>query len=133
MFAYIGLQLKFVLTGLAGSDGLVRTLVVGGVLLVAAIVLRMAGVFGLFGNWVFKHRMMTRRVARVPVARQRHEQYLERRCGGEPLGPADVEGHAARGLDRDARQPHAGRGGRDPAHDAGDAPFPGWDAIQGSR
>jgi hypothetical protein len=46
VFAYIGLQLKFVLQALAASDqpGLGPTLIAAGTLLAAAIVLRLAGV-----------------------------------------------------------------------------------------
>ena len=66
VFAYIGLQLKFVLEELAESaePGLVRTLVAAGVLLVVAIVVRLVVVFGLFGRWTLRDRMIKRRAER---------------------------------------------------------------------
>jgi CPA1 family monovalent cation:H+ antiporter len=56
VFAYIGLQLKFVLFDLADSDepGLTRTLVAAGVLLAVAIVFRVAAVYLLFGRWTLR-------------------------------------------------------------------------------
>ncbi|MGX6606049.1 cation:proton antiporter [Micromonosporaceae bacterium Da 78-11] len=91
VFAYIGLQLKFVLQDLAESEepGLTRTLIAAGVLLVAAIVLRLIGVYGLFGRWRMRERMAERRAARDPRYRQRTEQRLTRRTerGGQPLKP----------------------------------------------
>ncbi|MBU2667493.1 sodium:proton antiporter [Actinoplanes bogorensis] len=89
VFAYIGLQLKFVLEDLARSDepGLVRTLIAAAVLLVAAIVLRLTGVFVLFGRWRLKERSNQRRVERDARFRARYQRWQERhqRRGGEPL------------------------------------------------
>jgi NhaP-type Na+/H+ or K+/H+ antiporter len=68
VFAYIGLQLGFVVADLAAGDepGLGPTLIAAGVLLLAAIVLRLAGVFLLFGRWQLSDRMMRARLARDP-------------------------------------------------------------------
>jgi NhaP-type Na+/H+ or K+/H+ antiporter len=62
VFAYIGLQLKFVLEDVRESEHLTRTLVASGVLLVAAILIRMAGVYVLFGRWTLKWRLIRRRL-----------------------------------------------------------------------
>jgi monovalent cation/hydrogen antiporter len=81
VFAYIGLQLRFVLSDLAdGSEpGLVRTLLAALVLLVAAIAVRIIAVYGLFGNWALQHWQLQRLLARDPIFRRRHEERLERR------------------------------------------------------
>jgi CPA1 family monovalent cation:H+ antiporter len=73
VFAYIGLQLRFVLAELAESEdpGLVRTLIAAGVLLVAAIVLRLAGVYGLFARWAAEERSKRRRLERHPELAER--------------------------------------------------------------
>ncbi|MEV6638247.1 sodium:proton antiporter [Actinoplanes sp. NPDC051470] len=84
VFAYIGLQLRFVLTDL--EFGLGRTLLAAGVLLVAAIVIRLAAVFLLFGRWALKDRQWKRRLERDLVFRQRYETWRERR-GGQPFEP----------------------------------------------
>ena len=114
VFAYIGLQLKFVLAELAESEdpGLVRTLVAAGVLLVAAIVLRLAGVYGLFGRWAMEERSRRRRLERHPELAERLQT-----PGGQAAAPgaatarsADAEGDVAGRLDRDARHADAGRG-----------------------
>lgn len=91
VFAYIGLQLKFVLVELAESEdpGLVRTLVAAGVLLLAAIVLRLAGVYGLFSRWARRDRSRRRRLDQHPDLAERlkrREGRRPRRGGGEPLG-----------------------------------------------
>ncbi|GLW79845.1 sodium/hydrogen exchanger [Actinokineospora globicatena] len=88
VFAYIGLQLKFVLTDLAATEetGLVRTLVAAGVLLVVAIVFRIVAVFGLFGRWTLHYRRAERRAARDPRF-QRARAIRKARRGGEPLPP----------------------------------------------
>jgi CPA1 family monovalent cation:H+ antiporter len=91
VFAYIGLQLKFVLEDLAESEdpGLVRTLVAAGVLLVAAIVLRLAGVYGLFARWAAEERSRRRRLERHPELAERLKRRGGRRPrrGPEPLDP----------------------------------------------
>jgi monovalent cation/hydrogen antiporter len=95
VFAYIGLQLKFVLDDLAEAEdpGLGRTLLAAGVLLVAAIVVRLLGVLGLFGRWRLKDRMIKRRIAEDENARTRHEERMRRRNrrGGQPLDPPTVK------------------------------------------
>jgi CPA1 family monovalent cation:H+ antiporter len=88
VFAYIGLQLSFVLRELAESEepGLVRTLVAAGVLLVVAIVFRIAVVYGLFARWRVKDRMLKRRASRDPRFAEQLRQRQQRR-GGQPLDP----------------------------------------------
>jgi monovalent cation/hydrogen antiporter len=135
VFAYIGLQLKFVLTDLAASDGLVRTLVAGGVLLAAAIVLRLVGVFGLFGRWTLKHRMMLRRAEKDPAWRERYEQYVarrrEQRRGGEPLDPPTPKDTLLVGWTGMRGILTLAAASAIPQTTASGAPFPGRDAIQG--
>jgi NhaP-type Na+/H+ or K+/H+ antiporter len=83
VFAYIGLQLKFVLEDLAADEeiGLTRTLVAAGVLLLAAIVLRLVGVFGLFGRWQLRERMNKAKLARDPDLLHRLQERRDRRPG----------------------------------------------------
>ncbi|MGW4943109.1 cation:proton antiporter [Actinoplanes sp. NPDC004185] len=68
VFAYIGLQLRFVLDDLAAEPepGLSRTLIAAGVLLIAAVLLRLVGVFLLFGRWRMGDRLARARLARDP-------------------------------------------------------------------
>ncbi|GIE92056.1 cation:proton antiporter [Actinoplanes regularis] len=84
VFAYIGLQLRFVLADLAGSadPGLIRTLVAAGVLLLVAIVFRLAAVYLLFGRWTLREWMIQRRVARDASFRAEYERRGRR--GGAP-------------------------------------------------
>ncbi|MEU4157955.1 sodium:proton antiporter [Actinoplanes sp. NPDC026670] len=92
VFAYIGLQLKFVLEDLSedGDPGLVRTLVAAGVLLVAAMLFRFVAVFALFGRWRLRHGMALRRAGRDPRYRQAREARLQRRRS-RPLPPPTVK------------------------------------------
>ncbi|HET6484017.1 MAG TPA: sodium:proton antiporter [Actinoplanes sp.] len=89
VFAYIGLQLKFVLADLSDSDdpGLTRTLTAAGVLLLAAIAIRLVGVQILFGRWTMRERQVRRRVERDARYRARYQEWRawRRRRGGEPL------------------------------------------------
>ncbi|WP_127499971.1 cation:proton antiporter [Actinoplanes solisilvae] len=91
VFAYIGLQLKFVLSDLAASDdpGLGRTVTAAVVLLAAAIVIRLIGVEIIFGRWLMKERQVRRRAERSDRFRERYERWRSRRRqrGGEPLPP----------------------------------------------
>jgi monovalent cation/hydrogen antiporter len=95
VFAYIGLQLRFVLHDLSkeSDPGLVRTLVAAGVLLVVAIVWRVLAVAGLFGRWTMSQREQDRRLARDPRYKARYEEHRQRRnerqrgANQEPLGP----------------------------------------------
>jgi CPA1 family monovalent cation:H+ antiporter len=88
VFAYIGLQLKFVVKDLAESadPGLGRTLAAAAVLLTAAIVLRMAGAFGFLGWWRLRWAYITWMVSRHPERQDEIRRRRERR-GGEPLAP----------------------------------------------
>jgi CPA1 family monovalent cation:H+ antiporter len=124
VFAYIGLQLKFVLADLAESEdpGLVRTLVAAGVLLVAAIVLRLLGVYGLFARWAAGERSRRRRLERHPELAERAKRRERRpRRGREPRFGAEP------------RRGGAGFGGGQPL----DPPTPketllvGWTGMRG--
>jgi monovalent cation/hydrogen antiporter len=84
VFAYIGLQLKFVLHDLRESEDLSRTLITAGVLLAAAIVVRMAGVYLLFGRTILRWRMAERRGERNEARRAEVEK---RRRRGKPMAP----------------------------------------------
>jgi len=90
VFAYIGLQLRFVLDELAESPdpGLVRTLVAAGVLLLVAIVVRLVGVFALFGRWALADRLDAWMIEHSARFRERARIRAERRRGrgGQPLG-----------------------------------------------
>ena len=90
VFAYIGLQLRFVLNELAESadPGLVRTLVAAGVLLLVAIVVRLVGVLALFGRWALMDKLHTWLRERSPRdgRRARIEGRRRERRGGQPLG-----------------------------------------------
>ncbi|BFU45805.1 cation:proton antiporter [Krasilnikovia sp. MM14-A1004] len=92
VFAYIGLQLRFVLDDLAHSaePGLTRTLVAAGALLVVAVVFRLLAVYVLFGRWILRHTMIRRRAERDATFRTAYEQRHQRRNrrgGGQPLDP----------------------------------------------
>jgi monovalent cation/hydrogen antiporter len=91
VFAYIGLQLKFVLEELAESDepGLARTLIAAGVLLVVAILFRLLSVYVLFGRWLLKALMIKNRAERDVYFREALRARNERRNrrGGQPLDP----------------------------------------------
>lgn len=91
VFAYIGLQLRFVLEDLSGSDeiGLGPTLLTAGVLLLAAIGLRLAGVFALFGRLRLRMAMRRRRMERHPEVVEAFERQQARRPRrrGQPLDP----------------------------------------------
>ncbi|MFI7539935.1 cation:proton antiporter [Actinoplanes sp. NPDC049599] len=81
VFAYIGLQLGFVIDDLAAGDepGLAPTLIAAVVLLLAAIVVRLVGVFLLFGRWQLSDRLLRARLARDPGLADR---LAERRSRG---------------------------------------------------
>ncbi|MCY1137585.1 sodium:proton antiporter [Actinoplanes sp. Pm04-4] len=90
VFAYIGLQLKWVLEELADSDdpGLGRTLVAGAVLLVAAIVIRLIGVEVLFGRWTAREKRSEERAKQDVRYRTRLQAMRDRRRqrrGEDPL------------------------------------------------
>ncbi|BCJ45727.1 sodium/hydrogen exchanger [Actinoplanes ianthinogenes] len=132
VFAYIGLQLRFVLDDLADSaePGLTRTLIAAGVLLAAAIAARLIGVFGLFGRWTLKQRMIDRRIARDPRAARVHAGRVARRRGGEPLPPPTMKENALVGWTGMRGILTLAAAAAIPEHTASGAPFPGRDAIQ---
>jgi monovalent cation/hydrogen antiporter len=93
VFAYIGLQLRFVLDDLRQSEdpGLSRTLIAAAVLLLAAIVIRIVGVYALFGRWRLNDLLNKRRLTRDPEFARRLEEHRNRRTRGRkrldtPLG-----------------------------------------------
>ncbi|GAB1640144.1 cation:proton antiporter [Krasilnikovia sp. MM14-A1259] len=131
VFAYIGLQLKFVLRDLAesGQPGLARTLAAAGVLLVAAIGFRMAGAFGLFGRWTLRHRAAERHAARDARYRQAREQRTARRRG-EVLPPPTVKETVLVGWTGMRGILTLAAAAAVPEHTASGAPFPGRGAIQ---
>jgi Na+/H+ antiporter len=138
VFAYIGLQLRFVLSDLAQAEnpGLTRTLVAAGVLLVVAIVWRLVAVAGLFWPWALRRRGHEQRMARDQRYRVRDEKKrergAERRRGArrEPLGPPNkretliVGWTGMRGILTLAAAAAV------PETTSSRAPFPGRDAIQ---
>ncbi|BAL87632.1 putative sodium/proton antiporter [Actinoplanes missouriensis 431] len=125
VFAYIGLQLKWVLD----APGLARTLTAAGVLLVAAIVFRMVAVFVLFGRWSLRHRRRERRAARDVYYRQMREARNARR-GGEPLPPPTLKENVLVGWTGMRGILTLAAAAGIPEHTASGAPFPGRDAIQ---
>jgi monovalent cation/hydrogen antiporter len=90
VFAYIGLQLRFVLEDL--EFGLGRTLIAAAVLLAAAVVIRLAAVFVLFGRWSLQWKMMRRKMDRDPNFKLRFEQNVQKRRGQpfEPLPSKEI-------------------------------------------
>jgi CPA1 family monovalent cation:H+ antiporter len=140
VFAYIGLQVKFVLADLADAEdpGLARTLIAAGVLLVVAIVWRLAAVAGLFGNWALRdrlHRLRLDRDARYRAryaARQAHD--AERRRGRgrrrEPLGAPTTREALVVGWTGMRGILTLAAAAAVPETTASGAPFPGRDAIQ---
>ncbi|WP_067495316.1 sodium:proton antiporter [Actinoplanes sp. TFC3] len=93
VFAYIGLQLRFVIEDLRAEDdpGLSRTIIAAVVLLAAAIVLRFAGVYLLFGRWKLNDLMNKRRLDADPqfarrLAERRNRRSRTRKERDQPLG-----------------------------------------------
>ncbi|MFF5080493.1 cation:proton antiporter [Actinoplanes sp. NPDC000266] len=134
VFAYIGLQLKFVLEDLAHEDdpGLTRTLIAAGVLLVVAIVFRMAGVFVLFERYRRRDERRKRRVKEDVYYRarwQRREEELRKRGvkSQEPPTRKEIALVGWTGM-RGILTLAAAAG--IPEHTDSGAPFPGRDAIQ---
>ncbi|GID30278.1 cation:proton antiporter [Paractinoplanes brasiliensis] len=134
VFAYIGLQLKFVLRELADSadPGLVRTLVAAGVLLVAAMVLRMAGVFVIFGRWRLKEIGTKRRAESDERFRARYQRRRERheRGGGQPLPAPTTKEMVLVGWTGMRGILTLAAAASIPEHTASGEEFPGRDAIQ---
>ena len=132
VFAYIGLQLRFVLGDLAESDdpGLGRTLLAAGVLLAAAIVVRFAGVYALFGRWALFERWANWMLSRSPRAQQRAELRRQRNRGGQPLSaPTGKETFLVSWTGMRGILTLAAAAAVPELTSAGE-PFPGRDAIQ---
>jgi NhaP-type Na+/H+ or K+/H+ antiporter len=129
VFAYIGLQLKFVLQALAASDepGLGPTLIAAGVLLAAAIVLRLVGVYALFGRWALDIRIANRRLPRLQA---RRNERRARRRGGQPLGAPTPKERLLVGWTGMRGILTLAAASAVPATTSSGAPFPGRDAIQ---
>ncbi|MBB4695614.1 cation:proton antiporter [Paractinoplanes abujensis] len=134
VFAYIGLQLKFVLAELAESEnpGLARTLVAAAVLLVAAIVLRLAGVFVIFGRWRLKEIGTERRAESDVYFRARYQRWRERheRRGGVPLPAPTTKEMVLVGWTGMRGILTLAAAASIPEHTASGQEFPGRDAIQ---
>ncbi|MEV6351013.1 sodium:proton antiporter [Actinoplanes sp. NPDC051851] len=134
VFAYIGLQLRFVLADLAESaePGLRRTLVAAALLLIVAIVFRLAGVFVLFGRWTLRHRSSLRRAERDPRYRLAMEKRRARRTrrGGEPLEPPTMKESLLVGWTGMRGILTLAAAAAVPETTSTGAPFPGRDAIQ---
>jgi CPA1 family monovalent cation:H+ antiporter len=126
VFAYIGLQLGFVVSDLATQEepGLGRSLMAAGVLLLAAIVLRMAGVFLLFGRWRVGDRRARVRNTRRPAPANRGRRQRTR-LGAPSMREGVVVGWTGmRGILTLAAAAAV------PETTASGEPFPGRDAIQ---
>jgi NhaP-type Na+/H+ or K+/H+ antiporter len=140
VFAYIGLQLKFVIEDLRSTDdpGLGRTLLVAGVLLAAAILLRLAGVFTMFGRWALVERYHEWRLRRYPDRAARIEQFRARRRegtsarrrGGQPLGAPTMKETLLVGWTGMRGILTLAAAAAVPERTASGQPFPGRDAIQ---
>ncbi|BBH67992.1 sodium/hydrogen exchanger [Actinoplanes sp. OR16] len=152
VFAYIGLQLKWVAEDLASSSSLARTLVAAIVLLVAAILIRFLIVFVLFGRWRLRYTRMQRRMALHPSrgSRQGSPRQLSRRQvsrgqvsrgqvsrgevsrrrGGEPLPPPTTKETVLVGWTGMRGILTLAAAAGIPEHTTSGAPFPGRDAIQ---
>jgi NhaP-type Na+/H+ or K+/H+ antiporter len=132
VFAYIGLQLKWVVEELAASSspGLTRTLVAAFVLLAVAIVFRFVAVFGLFGRWTLRHRRHQRRMAKDVYFRQAMQARNARRRGGERLPPPTMKETTLVGWTGMRGILTLAAAAGIPEHTASGAPFPGRDAIQ---
>ncbi|MEU4695252.1 sodium:proton antiporter [Actinoplanes sp. NPDC023714] len=112
VFAYIGLQLKWVIS----SPNSARTLVAAFVLLIAAIVVRLVAVFVLFGRWRLRYDRIQRRAASFRSARRPPPpSWKETTLVGWTGMRGILTLAAAAGI---------------PEHTASGAPFPGRDAIQ---
>ncbi|MER7279958.1 sodium:proton antiporter [Dactylosporangium sp. NPDC000244] len=85
VFAYIGLQLRFVISDLAHASakpGLTITLVASAVLLVTVIVFRLAVVWVLFWWWDLRRRAFVRRMDADPRFRERVKRRAQARMQG---------------------------------------------------
>ncbi|MFG2040232.1 cation:proton antiporter [Dactylosporangium sp. NPDC048998] len=144
VFAYIGLQLRFVVADLghaAARPGLTITLISAAVLLVAVIAFRLGAVWLFFAWWAARRRAVERRIAADPRFRARAERRAQARSRRRRLGQAAGEWRGPLGaptgreslivgwtgmrgiltLAAAAAVPHTLRNGEE---------FPGRDAIQ---
>jgi Na+/H+ antiporter len=133
VFAYIGLQLSWVVRDLAEAEGLLRTLVAAAVLLVVAIVFRLVVVYCLFGRWTLKMvltRRRSERDARFREAQQKRQERWNRRGGGQPLDPPTQRESLLVGWIGMRGILTLAAAAAIPEHTDSGAPFPGRDAIQ---
>jgi len=139
VFAYIGLQLRFVVEDLRAEEdpGLTRTLIAAGVLLLAAIVLRLAGVYALFGRWQLRDFLRKRRLDADPdLARRLEERRGRGRDRGRgrprraPLSPPTARETLVVGWTGMRGILTLAAAAAIPETTANGEPFPGRDAIQ---
>ncbi|UQU64401.1 sodium:proton antiporter [Couchioplanes caeruleus] len=143
VFAYIGLQLRFVVEDLRDADemDLTRVLVAAGVLLAAAIVLRVVGVYVTFGRWQLSWLMYRRRAEAHPeiveqlaaareAARRRDQRRGRNRRRTAPLGPPTARETLVVGWTGMRGILTLAAAAAIPETTAGGEPFPGRDAIQ---
>lgn len=135
VFAYIGLQLKFVLDDLKDeTPGLRAALIAGVVLLAAAVVVRMLGVILLFGRWAVAERWAQRQLMRDPRAavriERRKEQWAHHRGRSQPLGATTFREDVLVGWTGMRGILTLAAAAAVPEHTRSGADFPGRDAIQ---
>ncbi|WP_285593246.1 sodium:proton antiporter [Kineosporia sp. NBRC 101731] len=133
VFAYIGLQLKFVLEDLADAEELTVTLISAGVLLVVAIVVRMLGVFGLFGRRALAERWaewIMKNDPRARLRRQQRNELFEQRRQALPLGATSFRENVLVGWTGMRGILTLAAAAAVPETTTSGAPFPGRDAIQ---
>lgn len=135
VFAYIGLQLKFVVEDLIDAEepGLAVVLIAGAVLLAAAIGIRMLGVFALFGRRALAERWAQWVLARNPRARmqdQRRRELFEAHGRALPLGATSFRENVLVGWIGMRGILTLAAAASVPETTSSGAPFPGRDAIQ---
>ncbi|MEV4642471.1 sodium:proton antiporter [Actinoplanes sp. NPDC049548] len=137
VFAYIGLQLKFVVEDLRADEdpGFTRTVIAAAVLLLAAILVRLAGVYLLFGRWQLDELLNRRRREADPERARRAEERRARRMRGRrrfdtPLGPPTPRETLVVGWTGMRGILTLAAAAAIPETMANGQPFPGRDAVQ---
>ena len=110
VFAYIGLQLRFVLEDLHHAhESLVEVALASGVVLLVVLAIRPACVFLMFGRGVLFRHVENQLSVPVPVGWARRARYPQTQDAGQVVGScrpplADVARERGGVLDRDARR-----------------------------